>query len=97
MPGCTRIARDIYQSALPQVGKSADEAAAKLVPLQRKSEAKKAARKTAKAAKRTKTKDQAKRKKKQGQDAQERRLSVVRALPGTARVPGTRKDLIRAQ
>jgi hypothetical protein len=47
----TRITRDIYQSVLPQVGRSAAEATAKLVPLQRKAEAEKAARKAAKAAK----------------------------------------------
>ena len=47
----TRITRDIYQSVLPQVGKSAAEATAKLVPLQRKTEAEKAARKAAKGAK----------------------------------------------
>ncbi|MFH9069674.1 tyrosine-type recombinase/integrase [Streptomyces alboflavus] len=47
----TRITRDIYQSVLPQVGKSAAEATAKLVPLQRKAEAEKAARKAAKKAK----------------------------------------------
>ncbi|TQE25356.1 site-specific integrase, partial [Streptomyces ipomoeae] len=35
----TRITRDIYQSVLPQVGKNAAEATAKLVPLQRKTEA----------------------------------------------------------
>lgn len=44
----TRITRDIYQSVLPHVGKSAAEATAKLVPLQRKTEAEKAARKAAK-------------------------------------------------
>lgn len=44
----TRITRDIYQSVLPQVGRSATEATAKLVPLQRKAEAEKAARKAAK-------------------------------------------------
>nr|WP_245661164.1 tyrosine-type recombinase/integrase [Streptomyces varsoviensis] len=44
----TRITRDIYQSVLPQVGRSAAEATAKLVPLQRKAEAEKAARKAAK-------------------------------------------------
>jgi integrase len=38
----TRVTRDIYQSVLPQVGKSAAEATAKLVPLQRKTEAQKA-------------------------------------------------------
>ncbi|MFJ3147005.1 site-specific integrase [Streptomyces halstedii] len=32
----TRITRDIYQSVLPHVGRSAAEATAKLVPLQRK-------------------------------------------------------------
>lgn len=44
----TRITRDIYQSVLPHVGKSAAEATAKLIPLQRKAEAEKAARKAAK-------------------------------------------------
>lgn len=44
----TRITRDIYQSVLPHVGRSAAEATAKLVPLQRKAEAEKAARKAAK-------------------------------------------------
>ncbi|RPK93794.1 site-specific tyrosine recombinase XerC [Streptomyces sp. ADI98-10] len=39
----TRITRDVYQSVLPHVGKSAAEATAKLVPLQRKA-AKKATR-----------------------------------------------------
>ncbi|MFC9258915.1 integrase [Streptomyces hydrogenans] len=34
----TRIARNIYQSVLPHVGKSTAEATAKLVPLQRKAE-----------------------------------------------------------
>ncbi|RYJ31422.1 integrase [Streptomyces sp. L-9-10] len=52
----TRITRDIYQSVLPQVGKNAAEATAKLVPLQRKAEAEKAARKAAKAAKKAKAK-----------------------------------------
>ncbi|MFF7736061.1 tyrosine-type recombinase/integrase [Streptomyces sp. NPDC007984] len=50
----TRITRDIYQSVLPQVGKNAAEATAKLVPLQRKTEAeeaRKAAKKTAAKAK----------------------------------------------
>ncbi|MEU3257131.1 site-specific integrase [Streptomyces albidoflavus] len=47
----TRITRDIYQSVLPEVGRSAAEATAKLVPLQRKAEAEKAARKAAKKAK----------------------------------------------
>ncbi|MFF1416721.1 tyrosine-type recombinase/integrase [Streptomyces sp. NPDC058280] len=49
----TRITRDIYQSVLPHVGKSAAEATAKLVPLQRKAEAEKAARKAEKARKET--------------------------------------------
>ncbi|WP_405685751.1 site-specific integrase [Streptomyces sp. NBC_01387] len=44
----TRITRDIYQSVLPHVGRSAAEATAKLVPLQRKAEAEKAAIKAAK-------------------------------------------------
>ncbi|MFF4160590.1 hypothetical protein [Streptomyces sp. NPDC001678] len=43
-------------SVLPQVGKNAAEATAKLVPLQRKAEAEKAARKAAKAAKKAKAK-----------------------------------------
>lgn len=47
----TRITRDIYQSVLPHVGKSAAEATAKLVPLQRKAEQEEKARQTAKAAK----------------------------------------------
>ncbi len=46
----TRITRDIHQSVLPQVGKNAAEATAKLVPLQRKTEAEEAARKAAKKA-----------------------------------------------
>ncbi|WP_066950774.1 tyrosine-type recombinase/integrase [Streptomyces lushanensis] len=50
----TRITRDIYQSVLPEVGKSAAEATAKLVPLQRRAEEEKAARKAAKAAKKAK-------------------------------------------
>ncbi|WP_330320453.1 site-specific integrase [Streptomyces clavifer] len=45
----TRITRDVYQSVLPHVGRSAAEATAKLVPLQRKAE--KAALKAAKKAK----------------------------------------------
>ncbi|TGB05756.1 site-specific integrase [Streptomyces sp. MZ04] len=49
----TRITRDIYQSVLPQVGKNAAEATAKLVPLQRKAEQEEAARKAAKAAKKS--------------------------------------------
>ncbi|MET8592442.1 tyrosine-type recombinase/integrase [Streptomyces sp. NPDC005078] len=44
----TRITRDIYQSVLPHVGKSAAEATAKLVPLQRRTEAEQAARKAEK-------------------------------------------------
>lgn len=47
----TRITRDIYQSVLPHVGRSAGEATAKLVPLQRKIEAEEAARKAEKARK----------------------------------------------
>ncbi|WP_434593900.1 tyrosine-type recombinase/integrase [Streptomyces sp. A5-4] len=58
----TRITRDIYQSVLPHVGKNAAEATAKLVPLQRRTEAEQAARKAAKAAK--KAKGQAKEKRK---------------------------------
>ncbi len=56
----TRITRDIYQSVLPQVGKNAAEATAKLFPLQRKSTAEKAARK---AAKKARAKKKAKRRK----------------------------------
>jgi integrase len=56
----TRITRDIYQSVLPQVGKSAAEATAKLVPLQRRTEAEQA-RKAAK-----KTKDAQARARKKG-------------------------------
>ncbi|WP_370413514.1 tyrosine-type recombinase/integrase [Streptomyces fradiae] len=48
----TRITRDIYQSVLPHVGKSAAEATAKLVPLQRKAEQEAQASKAAKDAKR---------------------------------------------
>lgn len=44
----TRITRDIYQSVLPHVGRSAAEATAKLVPLERKAEAEKTALKAAK-------------------------------------------------
>ncbi|TXS30772.1 site-specific integrase [Streptomyces sp. ms191] len=47
----TRITRDIYQSVLPHVGKSAAEATAKLVPLQRKAEQEEQVRKAAKEAK----------------------------------------------
>ena len=47
----TRITRDIYQSVFPEVAKDAAEAAAGLVPIQRKAEAEKAARKAAKKAK----------------------------------------------
>ncbi|NEA73216.1 site-specific integrase [Streptomyces sp. SID13588] len=47
----TRITRDIYQSVLPHVGKSAAEAMAKLIPLQRKADEEKA-RKAAKKAER---------------------------------------------
>jgi len=47
----TRITRDIYQSVLPHVGKSAAEATAKLVPLQRKAEQEEQIRKAAKVAK----------------------------------------------
>lgn len=50
----TRITRDIYQSVLPHVGKSAAEATAKLVPLQRKADAEEAARKAEKARKKAK-------------------------------------------
>ncbi|MFI6409059.1 integrase [Streptomyces sp. NPDC050548] len=50
----TRITRDIYQSVLPHVGKSSAEATAKLVPLQRKAAAEKAARKAEKVRKKAK-------------------------------------------
>ncbi|MBA0053766.1 site-specific integrase [Streptomyces sp. AJS327] len=40
----TRITRDIYQSVFPEVAKDAAEAAAGLVPIQRKAQAKKAAK-----------------------------------------------------
>ncbi|MBX9424433.1 site-specific integrase [Streptomyces lateritius] len=61
----TRITRDIYQSVLPHVGKSAAEATAKLVPLQRKADQKKQVRKAAKEAKKAeKAKAKGKRKSK---------------------------------
>lgn len=60
----TRITRDIYQSVLPYVGKTAAEATAKLVPLQRKTEAEKARKAAEKA--REKAKARAKAKKKSG-------------------------------
>jgi hypothetical protein len=62
----TRITRDIYQSVLPQVGKNAAEATAKLVPLQRKTEAEEArrAKDKAKAEARAKRKDKRKKPKK---------------------------------
>lgn len=61
----TRITRDIYQSVLPEVGKSAAEATAKLVPLRRKAEEEKAACKAAKKAKeKAKARAKAKKKKK---------------------------------
>ncbi|MEU9111182.1 tyrosine-type recombinase/integrase [Streptomyces sp. NPDC048483] len=71
----TRITRDIYQSVLPQVGKNAAEATAKLVPLQRKAEEEKAARKAAKAAKKAKRakKPQAAAKKKSGEKAKRKK------------------------
>ncbi|WP_330319308.1 site-specific integrase [Streptomyces platensis] len=53
----TRITRDIYQSVLPQVGKNAAEATAKLVPLQRTTKSEKAARKAAKDARKDKAKE----------------------------------------
>lgn len=55
----TRITRDIYQSVLPEVGKRAAEATAKLVPLQLKPEAeqaRKAMKKTKEAKARAKKK-----------------------------------------
>ncbi|MFE1787197.1 tyrosine-type recombinase/integrase [Streptomyces sp. NPDC059525] len=65
----TRITRDIYQSVLPHVGKSAAEATAKLVPLQRKAEQEEQVRKAAKKAKqaaKTKAKGKKKAKAKKG-------------------------------
>ncbi|AVH96763.1 site-specific integrase [Streptomyces sp. WAC00288] len=59
----TRITRDIYQSVLPHVGKSAAEATAKLVPLQRKAEQEAQVRQAAEEAKKA-SKAKAKRKKK---------------------------------
>ncbi|MFB7338558.1 tyrosine-type recombinase/integrase [Streptomyces hydrogenans] len=59
----TRITRDIYQSVLPHVGKSAAEATAKLVPLQRKAEQEAQVRQAAEEAKKA-AKAKAKRKKK---------------------------------
>ena len=53
------ITRDIYQSVLPHVGKSAAEATANLVPLQRKAEAERVALKAEKAAKKAKAKAKA--------------------------------------
>lgn len=58
----TRITRNIYQSVLPQVGKNAAEATAKLVPLQRKTEAEQARKAAKKAAAKTKAEARAKRK-----------------------------------
>lgn len=52
----TRITRDIYQSVLPEVGRSAAEATAKLVPLRRKTEEEKAREKARRKAKRAKAK-----------------------------------------
>jgi integrase len=63
----TRITRDIYQSVLPEVGKRAAEATAKLVPLQRKAEAeqaRKAAKKAREAQARTEKKGKRKKPKK---------------------------------
>ncbi|MEW2587973.1 tyrosine-type recombinase/integrase [Streptomyces virginiae] len=69
----TRITRDIYQSVLPHVGKSAAEATAKLVPLQRKAEQEAQASKAAKKAKRA---EKAKAKgKKKGQKAKRKKLA----------------------
>lgn len=48
------MARDIYQSVPPHVGKSAAEATAKLVPLQRKADAEEVERKAEKARKKAK-------------------------------------------
>ncbi|MFJ9762319.1 tyrosine-type recombinase/integrase [Streptomyces erythrochromogenes] len=60
----TRITRDIYQSVLPHVGKSAAEATAKLVPLQRKSEEDKARKAAEKAKRAEKAKGKGKKKSK---------------------------------
>ncbi|MFE2928169.1 tyrosine-type recombinase/integrase [Streptomyces goshikiensis] len=66
----TRIMHDIYQSVLPHVGKSAAEATAKLVPLQRKAEQEEKARNAAKKAKRTeKAKAKGKKKAKRAEKA----------------------------
>ncbi|MEU0217466.1 site-specific integrase, partial [Streptomyces sp. NPDC006265] len=54
--------RDIYQSLLPQVGKNAAEATARLVPLQRKTEAEEARKATKKTAAKAKAEARAKRK-----------------------------------
>lgn len=58
----TRITRDIYQSVLPQVGKNAAEATARLVPLQRKTEAEEALRAAKKANDKAKAEARAKKK-----------------------------------
>lgn len=58
----THITRDIYQSVLPQVGKNAAEATAKLVPLQRKTEAEEARKAAKKAKDKAKAEARAKRK-----------------------------------
>lgn len=58
----TRITRDIYQSVLPQVGKNAAEATAKLVPLQRKTEAEEARKAAKKATGKAKAEARAKKK-----------------------------------
>ncbi|MFJ2432510.1 tyrosine-type recombinase/integrase [Streptomyces anulatus] len=62
----TRITRDIYQSVLPQVGKNAAEATAKLVPLQRKTAAEQARKAAKKAKDKAKAEARAKKKRKQG-------------------------------
>lgn len=60
----TRITRDIYQSVLPQVGKNAAEATAKLVPLQRKTQAEEARQATKKAKNKAKAEARANKKSK---------------------------------
>ncbi|SFD42565.1 Phage integrase family protein [Streptomyces aidingensis] len=81
----TRITRDIYQSVLPEVGKSAAEATAKLVPLKRKAEAEKA-RKAARKAKREEKARRAARKARRAEKAK----ATGRKKRG--RKPGKRKD-----
>ncbi|MFF5450419.1 site-specific integrase [Streptomyces sp. NPDC012950] len=78
----TRITRDIYQSVLPHVGKSAAEATAKLAPLQRKADQEEQARK---AAKETMKAEKAKAKGKKEGQGQEGRTQGLTAAPLTHR------------